>query len=218
VRDDAPVAGHRVFAAVYDTLMGRAERAGLGDRRAALLAAAAGRTLELGAGTGANMAHYPAAVTELVLTEPDPHMARRLREKLAAGPPPFQVEVVEAGAEKLPFDDGSFDTVVSTLVLCTVDDPARTAAEVRRMLREDGRWLVFEHVRDPEGGGLARWQDRLERPWGWFAAGCHPNRDTAATLRAAGFDVSSLEADELPKAPPLAKPAINGTVTPSATG
>jgi SAM-dependent methyltransferase len=207
------VAGHPIFAAVYDTLLARQERGGLGERRAALLSGAAGRTLELGAGTGANLAHYPASVAELVLTEPDPHMARRLRGRLAAEPPPFPAEVVEAGAERLPFDDASFDTVVSTLVLCTVDDPARVAAEVARVLAPAGRLLLFEHVRGPAGGATARWQDRLERPWGWFAGGCHPNRDTATTLQAAGFDVSGLEADVLPKAPPLAHPALRGSAS-----
>jgi ubiquinone/menaquinone biosynthesis C-methylase UbiE len=207
------MAGHRVFAAVYDAMMSRPERHGLGERRAGLLAAASGRTLELGAGTGANVGYYPAAVTELVLTEPDPYMARRLRGKLGAVPPAVRTEVIEASAERLPVDDGSFDTVVCTLVLCSVDDPALVAAEVARVLRTDGRWLIFEHVRDPTSGTLARWQDRLERPWGWLGAGCHPNRDTAATLGAAGFDVSKLTADVLPKAPPLARPAIKGAVS-----
>src|SRR5262245_49556915 len=122
------MAGHPVFAALYDRITARAERAGLADMRAELLAGASGRTLELGAGTGANATYYPGAVTELVVTEPDPHMARRLRERWAAEPPAFEVEVAEAPAESLPFADDSFDTVVSTLVLCTVDDPQATVA------------------------------------------------------------------------------------------
>ena len=207
------MAGHRVFAAIYDKLMQGTEAAGLADSRASLLASATGRTLELGAGTGLNARHYPDAVSELVLTEPDPHMARRLRAKLADSPPAARYEVVETGAEHLPFDDGSFDTVVSTLVLCTVADPGQAAAEIRRVLRPGGRLLVFEHVRDPEEGRLSKWQDRLERPWGWFGAGCHPNRDTAATLRAAGFDVAGLEPAELPKAPPIVKPVVTGSLT-----
>src|SRR6476620_4214537 len=112
-----------------------AERAGLGQMRRELLATASGRTLELGAGTGHNLEYYTDAVTELVMTEPDPHMAARLRERLAqdrtaAGNP----SVTEAPAEQLPFDDESFDTVVATLVLCTVERPDQAVSEARRVL------------------------------------------------------------------------------------
>jgi ubiquinone/menaquinone biosynthesis C-methylase UbiE len=210
--DHARIKGHRFFAAVYDRMLAGTERAGLAEMRAEVLSQASGRTLEIGGGTGLNLARYPRAVGSLTVTEPDPHMARRARERVAAEPPPFPVDVVEAGAERLPFADGSFDTVVSTLVLCTVSDADAAAAEVRRVLAPGGRLLLLEHVRDPDEGPLARWQDRLERPWGWFAAGCHPNRDTAATLRRAGFELE-LVRDELPKAPPLARPMVRGSAT-----
>ena len=204
--------GHRFFAAVYDRLMSGSEREGLGEMREELVGQASGRTLELGAGTGLNLAHYASAVTELVLTEPDPHMAARLRKRLAAEPPAAgTVEVVEAPAESLPVEDGSFDCVVATLVLCTVEDPERTAGEIDRVLRPGGRLLCLEHVRS-EHDRLARWQDRVERPWGWFAGGCHPNRDTAATLRTAGFDADGLVEDQFPKAPPLARPLLRGAI------
>jgi ubiquinone/menaquinone biosynthesis C-methylase UbiE len=202
--------GHRLFAAIYDRMLSGTEDAGLRDMRADLIRTASGRTLELGAGTGLNLGHYTDAVTELVLTEPDPHMARRLRARLAAEPPaPGSVEVVEAPAEELPFEDASFDTVVSTLVLCTVESPERAIGELKRVLRSGGRLLYVEHVRS-EGERLERWQDRLERPWGWFAGGCHPNRPTAATLTAAGFDVEP-EHGTLPKVPPIVRPMIRGT-------
>jgi ubiquinone/menaquinone biosynthesis C-methylase UbiE len=201
------------LAALYDRLMAGSERAGLAEMRDETLAQASGRTLEIGGGTGLNLARYPAEIESLTVTEPDPYMAKRLRAKLAAEPPPFAVEVVEAGAERLPFDDGSFDTIVSTLVFCTVQDPDAAAAEVRRLLAPGGRLLLLEHVRSAEDGRLARWQDRLERPWGWFSGGCHPNRDTAATLRRAGFDVE-LSDEEFPKGPPLVKPMVRGSATP----
>jgi ubiquinone/menaquinone biosynthesis C-methylase UbiE len=205
------MAGHRFFAAIYDRLMAANEREGLGELRAGLLAGAAGRTLEIGAGTGANLEHYPPAVTTLVLTEPDPHMAKRLRAHIAGSTPVAATEVVEAGAEQLPFGDGSFDTVVSTLALCTVPDPERAVAEARRVLRPDGRFLFIEHVRDGEGTGRARWQDRLERPWGWIAGGCHPNRDTGKLL-ADGFDAVEKEDIEFPgTVPPIVKPMITGS-------
>lgn len=180
--------------------------------RTEALAEARGRVLEIGGGTGHNLTRYPAAVTSLTTTEPDPHMAKRLRDRLAAQPPAFPADVVEAPAETLPFEDGSFDTVASTLVFCTVEDPARAAAEVRRVLAPGGRLVFLEHVRGPAESSLPRWQDRLERPWGWVAAGCHPNRDTVATLRAAGFQVEFDEA-EFPKAPPLVKPVVAGIAT-----
>jgi ubiquinone/menaquinone biosynthesis C-methylase UbiE len=204
--------GHRIFAALYDRLLSAAERAGIADMRAELLRDASGRTLEIGAGTGLNLRHYTDAVSELVLTEPDPHMARRLRRRLVTDPPrPARTEVVEAPAEALPFADASFDTVVSTLVLCTVELPDRAAAEIVRVLGADGRLLCLEHVRSSEDPRLAAWQDRLERPWGWFAAGCHPNRDTLARLRAAGLQVDDLAHDGLPKAPSIVRPLVRGS-------
>jgi ubiquinone/menaquinone biosynthesis C-methylase UbiE len=178
--------------------------------RRELLASASGRVLELGAGTGHNLEHYTDAVTELIMTEPDPHMARRLRERLAKDPGAAEAaSVVEAPAEDLPFDDGAFDVVVATLVLCTVEDQARALAEARRVLVEGGRLLYIEHVRSTRPG-LGRWQDRLERPWGFFAAGCHPNRPTDQALADAGFWIDSLEREKLPKAPPIVRPLIRG--------
>jgi ubiquinone/menaquinone biosynthesis C-methylase UbiE len=202
--------GHRIFAALYDRMLRGTEDAGLRDMRAELLAGARGRTLELGAGTGLNLAHYTGAVTELVLTEPDPHMARRLRTRLDdESPAPGRVEVIEAAAERLPFEDQSFDTVVSTLVLCSVESPGGAAAEITRVLKPDGRLLYLEHVRSGDPA-LARWQDRLERPWGWLGAGCHPNRDTVAQLEATGLVAEPVERDRLPKAPPIVRPLVRG--------
>jgi ubiquinone/menaquinone biosynthesis C-methylase UbiE len=209
---------HRIFAAIYDRLLAGTEEAGLQEMREELLREAEGRTLELGAGTGLNLPHYTASVTELVLTEPDRFMVARLRRRLAAEPPaPNAVEVVEAGAERLPFEDASFDTVVSTLVFCSVDDPGEAMSEVARVLRPQGRLLYLEHVRSPDSERLARWQDRLERPWGWFAGGCHPNRPTGETLRSTGLEVERQDQAQMPKAPPLARPLIRGSARPGAS-
>jgi ubiquinone/menaquinone biosynthesis C-methylase UbiE len=141
--------GHPIFAAIYDRALAACERDGLRDLRAELLASARGETLEIGAGTGHNLEHYPDSVARLVLAEPDPHMAKRLRPH-AAEARGDAVEVIEAPAESLPFDDESFDTVVSTLVLCTVESPARAANEAHRVLRPEGRLLLIEHVRSPD--------------------------------------------------------------------
>jgi ubiquinone/menaquinone biosynthesis C-methylase UbiE len=204
------VSEHPIFARFYDRMTAGTERAGLGEMRRELLAVATGRVLELGAGTGHNLIYYTNAVTELVMTEPEPNMARQLRERVAANPGAAgNPSVIEASAEDLPFDDGSFDTVVATLVLCTIPDPLRALGEARRVLVEGGKFLYLEHVR-ARRPGLARWQDRLERPWGFFAGGCHPNRDTGQLLADAGFWIDSLEDLKMPKAPPIVRPVIRG--------
>jgi ubiquinone/menaquinone biosynthesis C-methylase UbiE len=200
----------RMFAAVYDRGMKGTEEAGLGEIRRELLADASGRVLEIGAGTGINLEHYLDAVTDLTLTEPDPHMATRLRERLKRGE--GRGTLIEAPAEALPFADDSFDTVVATLVLCTAPDPAAAVAEVRRVLAPGGKLLVLEHVRS-RNPRLARWQDRWEKPWRFLGDGCHCNRDTAATLAASGFETSGLEHERLPKAPPIVRPLIHGSLT-----
>jgi SAM-dependent methyltransferase len=188
--------------------MGASERAGLADRRRSVVSQARGVTLELGAGTGLNLEHYPADVTELTLTEPDEHMAKRLRRRVSEGS--RAAEVIEAPAERLPFEDGRFDTVVATLVLCTVPDPAGALAEAARVLKPGGRFLFFEHVRS-DSPKLARWQDRLHGPWLYIGDGCNCNRPTLATIEASGLQVESVENGELPKAPPLVRPLIAGT-------
>jgi ubiquinone/menaquinone biosynthesis C-methylase UbiE len=172
------------------------------------LSAASGRTIDIGSGTGANLGLFPDEVTELVFAEPDPHMIRRLRPKVEdAG---LTVGVVEAPAEQLPFEDSSFDTAVFTLVLCTVPDPAAALAEAARVLRPGGRLLFVEHVRakDP---GAARWQDRLERPWHFFADGCHCNRDTVAAIEASPLQIEQVSEDRLPKAAPIVRPLVRGS-------
>jgi len=202
--------GGRFFAAMYDRFMAGTEKAGLADRRRRLLANARGATLELGAGTGGNLEYYPEAVTELVLTEPSEHMAKRLRAKVSAGG--RDAQVILAPAERLPFEADHFDTVVGTLMFCTADDPAAVVGEVRRVLRPGGQLLFLEHVRSDKPN-VARWQDRLEKPWGYLAAGCHPNRPTLATIEAAGLQVDDVEHGELPKSPPIVRPLISGRAT-----
>jgi ubiquinone/menaquinone biosynthesis C-methylase UbiE len=198
----------RGFSALYDRCFKAAEEAGLQDMRRDALAGARGRVLELGAGTGLNLDLYPEeGVESLTLTEPDPHMFKQLRPKLAAST--RKAEIVEAGAEDLPFDDDSFDTAVVTLVLCTVPDPAAALAEIKRVLKPGGQLLFLEHVRsrNPE---LARWQDRLETPWRFLGDGCHCNRDTVTTIADAGFEVGEVAQGALPKAPPIVRPLVTG--------
>jgi len=197
----------RGFAALYDRAFTATEDAGLREMRREALSTAQGRTIDLGAGTGANLDLYPDAVAELVLAEPDPHMARQLRQKLAESGQ--AAELIEASAERLPFEDSSFDTAVFTLVLCTVPNPEAALAETARILKPGGKLLFVEHVR-AEDAGLARWQDRLEGPWRFLADGCHCNRDTVATIEASPFSVEQVEHSKLPKAPPLVRPLVWG--------
>lgn len=203
----------RMFSALYDRGFKASEEAGLREMRRDLLSGARGRVLEVGAGTGLNLELYPEGIGSLTLTEPDPHMTKQLRKKLEQSGSP--ADLVEAPAEKLPFDDDSFDTVVVTLVLCTVPDPAAALAEISRVLAPGGQFLFLEHVRsrNPE---LAKWQDRLERPWRFLGDGCHCNRDTVSAISAAGFQLGDVERPDFPKGPPLVKPMAKGSARPAA--
>ena len=195
----------RLFALTYDRQLAKVEKAGLGEQRRRLIGGASGRVLEIGGGTGANLRHYGPGV-ELTVTEPDEPMLKRLRRRVDAEAP--ETAVVQASAEALPFDDASFDTAVSTLVLCGVDQ-ARALGELRRVLRPGGRLLFLEHVRS-EDPGRAHWQDRvnfLNR----FVACCDCNRTTLASIEAAGFEVEEVEHTELAKTPPFVRPLIVGT-------
>jgi ubiquinone/menaquinone biosynthesis C-methylase UbiE len=196
----------RLFALTYDRAMASTEQAGLGETRSRLLAEAGGDVLEVGAGTGHNLAHYGGAVVTLTLTEPDPSMLRRLERAVArAGGP---ATVVGAPAEDLPFEDESFDTIVSTLVLCGVEDQRRAVREMHRVLRPGGRLLFVEHVRSRDET-LARRQDRMN----WLnrlTAGCDCNRPTLETLVQNGFVVEDVVHGELPKSASFVRPLVVG--------
>ena len=201
----------RLVALGYDGLLRGSERAGLADSRRDLLAHACGATLEIGAGTGLNLRDYPAPVTDLVLTEPSPHMARRLRVR--ADRWARAARVVEAPAEDLPFPDTSFDTVVATLVLCSVADPARALSEIRRVLGPGGRLLFLEHVRSTDPRLAAR-QDRWHGLWLLLGAGCHCNRDTKRAIARAAFHIERITHGQMPKMPSIVQPLVSGVARP----
>jgi ubiquinone/menaquinone biosynthesis C-methylase UbiE len=175
---------HPVFSRFYRMLVKVAEPAER-EHRARTAGGASGRVLEIGAGTGAMLPHYPPEA-RLVLLEPEPSMAGELRRAVARSGRP--AVIVRGSAEALPFRDGIFDTVVASLVLCSVAEAAAAAGEIRRVLARGGALRFFEHVRSADPS-FARKQDRWDRMWGRFSGGCHPNRDTVATLRAGGFVV-----------------------------
>ncbi len=175
---------HRWFAASYDLITWWAERSVFGPLRRLVVGSATGRVLEIGAGTGANLAYYSAA-ERVIATEPDPFMFRRARRR--AQRLGLDIQIHHCAAEALPFADASFDSVVSTLVLCSVADPDRALAEARRVLKDGGHLHFVEHVR--ADGLVGQVQDLLTPAWRWFGAGCHLNRHTAESIEAAGFEI-----------------------------
>jgi ubiquinone/menaquinone biosynthesis C-methylase UbiE len=197
----------RAFAAGYDRVMAGPEKAVLGRHRATLITRAKGSVLEIGGGTGANLPFYGEDIEELIITEPEEPMARRLERKLAGYSLP--IRVVGARAEELPFGEESFDFVVSTLVLCTVDDQARALGEIHRVLKPGGQLVFLEHVRS-EDPRLARWQDRLHGVQVRVGHGCHCNRRTLESIERASFSIAELEHDRIRKAPPIVRPLIAG--------
>lgn len=173
---------------IYDLVMVPADRAGLGRLRARVVADVPGRVLEIGAGTGLNLAHYRRAKRVIAL-EPDPAGLERTRRRAATTRIP--VSLVRGRAEELPFPDGSFDVVVTTFVFCSVADPARGLAEIRRVLVPGGEVRLLEHVRVPNPA-VGYLQDVLTPPWSAVAGGCHLNRDTLRDVREAGFRVANV--------------------------
>lgn len=201
--------GHRWFAAIYDSMAASEERRFMGDVRAELVGGAKGSVLEIGAGTGLNFPYYQKDV-EVIATEPDPYMLRRARRRLIESG--NHIELRESSAEELPFENDSFDTVVGTLVMCSVPHPERALAEIRRLLKPGGEYRFYEHVRyDSAFGGF--WQDAILPIWRWFGAGCHPNRDTVRTIQNAGFTIAQLQRTKpLPPVPPMifSRPHVKG--------
>ncbi len=204
----------RVFAALYDPLLWVGERAGMGARRSDLLGRVRGRTVELGSGTGLNLRYYPDGLDELILTEPEAAMRTRLVRRLRRSR--HRARVLDASAEHLPFADETVDSVVSTLVLCTVDDPDPVLREIGRVLRPRGQLLFLEHVRS-QSPRLAYWQDRLADPWRRFAEGCHCNRATLELIRACGLELDDVQEMSWRRMPPIVRPLIMGVATKSDT-
>lgn len=172
---------HPILAATLDLAMG-----GLKPARERAVPRCEGEVLEIGVGTGLNFPHYDRArVTRLCGVEPDHHMLKRAEkraEKLGV-----DIELSDAGAEALPWEQDSFDVVLCTFVLCTIPEVERALDEMRRVLRPGGQLIYAEHVR-AAGRGASRVQDLLDPVWGVFAGGCHLNRDASGLIANAGFN------------------------------
>lgn len=194
---------HPLFARIYPRVDAFAQRHGGLAHRQELLEGLHGRVLEVGAGAGANFPHYPPEVEELIAVEPEPRL--RAQAQRAAAGAACPVDVRPGAAEDLPLPGDRFDTVVVSLVLCSVRDPARALSEIRRVLRPGGQLRFYEHVRS-ERPGFARFQRVLDVVWPRMAAGCHLTRDTDAAIARSGLRIDqSRHFDFL----------INGRMTPS---
>lgn len=194
----------------YDRFTAAMEDAWLDSARAELVSGAAGTIVEIGAGTGKNIRHYPSTVERLVLTEPVAAMRDQLRERAASSTPDsFSIEIVDATADRLPVPTATADVVVATLVLCSVPDLGAAVEEIRRVLRPDGSLLLIEHVA-AANPRERRWQSRLDPVWTWLEGSCHLDHDTPAALAAAGFDVSGLDRRHPPRQPPLFRDVLVG--------
>jgi len=183
--------GHKWFAAIYDRMnrLDGTEKF-LAKHRPYVAGEAEGTVLEVGAGTGANFPYFKkdAKVTAI---EPDPYMFERAKKRLAELGLEH-IKLVQHPAEQLPFDDSSFDHVVSSMVFCSVRDPQRALAEVKRVLKSGGSFRFIEHVRSQNAFG-SRLQDFVQPVWTWFGAGCHPNRRTLQSIEQAGLQVEEVQ-------------------------
>ena len=186
--------------------MGQIERNGQAAIRHNQLAGVTGRVLEIGAGSGLSVPHYPAVMDELVLVEPNPAFRTQLRELLDRTHVP--ATIVEGDVHDLPFPDSSFDTVTASLVFCSVDHPALALAEVHRVLRPGGRFLFHEHVRGGPVRGVV--QDLLTPLHRRLADGCHANRDFEALLASSALQVESIAHLRMPTWIPTLVPLVVG--------
>lgn len=168
-------------ALLYDAVMVPVGWLGLDRARHRLVEGLSGRVLEVGTGTG--LLSYPPSVSSVVAIDIDPELLARASHRRPG------VTLMRADVQQLPFPDGSFDAVVACLVFCTVEDPARGLAEIRRVLRPGGQLRLLEHVRSPHPT-VARLQDRLTPVWGRLAMGCQLNRDTVPLVEASGFRIT----------------------------
>ena len=195
----------------YDRMLATAEDAGLRQWRSDLLGDLSGEVLEVGAGTGLNVAHYGPGVSRLVLAEPDRFMRPKLEERARTATVP--VEVSDSGVDPLAFPDESFDVVVSTLVLCSVPDEESALAEIRRVLRPGGRFVYLEHIAAIENPKRHRWQRRIEPIWKRIAGNCHLTRTTDQAIPAAGFELVEARRESIRKMPPWVRVSTRGVAT-----
>jgi ubiquinone/menaquinone biosynthesis C-methylase UbiE len=202
---------HPLFGRCFNPLSWRMERDAAAHRRQ-MLAGASGRVVEIGAGNGMNFRHYPTTVDEIIALEPESYL--RARTQAAAREAPVPVSAGDGVADELPLEDRCCETAVASLVLCTVPDPPRALAEMRRVLRPGGQLRFFEHVRsdNPTKARVQPWLDR-SGVWPRLGGGCHCARDTVDAIKAAGFRVERLEHVTVGPAWGVTNPHVVGLAT-----
>ncbi len=198
-----------LVARLYDAIMTSPEEACLNMWREELLKHVNGDVLEIGAGTGANMAFYPDSVTRLVVSEPDKHMRSHLADKVNKCKVK-DIIVSSASAENIEGNEESFDFVVAALVCCTVINPEVALGQIYRVLRPGGSLVFLEHVAAGDGTGRRKWQNRLNPVWRKLAGNCHLNRDTEKAIISAGFEISEIKRENMRKVIPILRPTIRG--------
>lgn len=198
-----------LFAKFYDSFMADAEKKCLRDWRSTLLSDLSGDVLELGAGTGANLAYYPSMVKHLWLAEPDLNMRQKLEAKLSQYPQ-LKTTVLDDCREFISLSDESLDSVVCTLVLCTVDDPKKTLSEIYRILKPNGVLVFIEHVAAESNPVRLKWQKRFEPFWKIIGCGCHLTRRTEQSILQAGFGWQEITRQSMRGVPSIVRPTIYG--------
>jgi ubiquinone/menaquinone biosynthesis C-methylase UbiE len=183
---------HPVCSRLYSRQVDQAEKLGLAARREQLLTGVSGDVVEIGAGTGANLAHYPRTVTKVVALEPEPYLRERLSATVWSRTAPA-VEVGDAVAEDLPYDDGTFEAAVACLVLCSVRDPRAALAELHRVIRPGGELRFMEHIGSPRPARRALQRGLDATVWPLLSGGCHLGRATDGSIEEAGFEIESCE-------------------------
>ncbi len=198
--------GNYLFPRLMDRVLGTDR---IHHLRRQTLAGVSGDVLEIGFGTGLNLAHYPNEVRRLTTIEPERILPERVGQRIAAAPFPVRQLHLDA-AGKLPLDDGSFDFVVSTFTLCSIQEVVAALREVRRLLKPDGRFVFLEHGRSDDAG-VARWQDRLNPVQKVIGCGCHLNRPIDQLIKAGGLEIAELDRFLMDGAPRISGEMYRGT-------
>ncbi len=199
----------QLMAKYYDRALQNAETKCLQEWRAVLLSHAFGDVLEIGCGTGLNLDYYPDSIKHLYLAEPDAAMREKLQLKISTKKQK-NIDVLSCPAESIPLLNASCDTVISTLVLCTVKNLEKSLSELHRILKPNGKLIFIEHVAAHNNPQRLRWQYRLEPFWKIIACGCCLTRQTQEAIINAGFQFEEISRQSMRGVPAIVRPSIKG--------